>query len=203
MAIKNRKPPMKETVGAQYLCFATEGKDYDGTYEPDVEKTEVVKQVKVTDNTETADVYASGKVYDSDTQTKYVDIEVEVIAFPNDTMAKMKGDTVSEGGLVLSGGNGERPIFAYGKVVKLKHGAYRYEWYPKCRLTENSDDISTSEEKSNEQTDTIKIRAYPFDEKGNIVAKVFSESAQETLTEEKFFAKPILTDADLTTAVGA
>lgn len=201
MAIKNRKPPMKETVGAQYLCFATEGKDYDGTYEPDVEKTEVVKQVKVTDNTETADVYASGKVYDSDTQTKYVDIEVEVIAFPNDTMAKMKGDTVSEGGLVLSGGNGERPFFAYGKVVKLKHGAYRYEWYPKCRLTENSDDISTSEEKSNEQTDTIKIRAYPFDEKGNIIAKVFSESAPETLTEEKFFAKPILTEEDLTSAI--
>lgn len=201
MAIKNRKPPMKETVGAQYLCFATEGKDYDGTYETDVEKTEVVKQVKVTDNSETADAYASGKVYDSDTQTKYVDIEVEVIAFPNDTLAKMKGDTVSEGGLVLSGGNGERPIFAYGKVVKLKHGAYRYEWYPKCRLTENSDDISTSEEKSNEQTDTIKIRAYPFDEKGNIVAKVFSESAPEALTEEKFFAKPILAEEDLTSAI--
>ena len=201
MAIKNRKPPMKETVGAQYLCFATEGKDYDGTYEPDVEKTEVVKQVKVTDNSETADAYASGKVYDSDTQTKYVDIEVEVIAFPNDTLAKMKGDTVSEGGLVLSGGNGERLFFAYGKVVKLKHGAYRYEWYPKCRLTENSDDISTSEEKSSEQTDTIKIRAYPFDEKGNIVAKVFSESTPETLTEEKFFAKPILTEEDLTSAI--
>ena len=201
MAIKNRKPPMKETVGAQYLCFATEGKDYDRTYEPDVEKTEVVKQVKVTDNSETADAYASGKVYDSDTQTKYVDIEVEVIAFPNDTLAKMKGDTVSEGGLVLSGGNGERPIFAYGKVVKLKHGAYRYEWYPKCRLTENSDDISTSEEKSSEQTDTINIRAYPSDEKGNIVAKVFSEAAPETLTEEKFFAKPILTEEDLTSTI--
>lgn len=201
MAIKNRKPPMKETVGAQYLCFATEGKDYDGIYEPDVEKTEVVKQVKVTDNSETADAYASGKVYDSDTTTKNVEIEVEVIAFPDDTLARMKGDTVTEGGLVLTGGNSERPFFAYGKVVKLRHGGYRYEWYPKCKLTENSDDIATSEEKSSEQTDTIKIKAYPYDEAGNIVAKVFSASAPAGLTEEKFFAKPILTEEDLTSAI--
>lgn len=39
------------------MCFAdaTEGKEYDGTYEADVEKTEVVKSVKVTENSETSD----------------------------------------------------------------------------------------------------------------------------------------------------
>ena len=62
-------------------------------------------------------------------------------------------------------------IFAYGKVVKLRKGGYRYDWYPKCKLSENSDDISTSEEKANEQTDTIKIKAYPFNEDGDIVAR--------------------------------
>ena len=70
-------------------------------------------------------------------------------------MAKMKGDSVDAGGLILSGSNSQRPFFAYGKVVKLRHGGYRYEWYPKCKLTENSDDISTSEDKTSEQTDTI------------------------------------------------
>ena len=51
MSINTKKPAMKQTVGAQYMCFAdaTEGKEYDGTYEADVEKTEVVKSVKVTD----------------------------------------------------------------------------------------------------------------------------------------------------------
>ena len=49
------------------------------------------------------------------------------------------------------------------QVVKLKNGKSRYEWFPKCKLVENSDDIATSEEKASEQTDTIKIRAYPFD----------------------------------------
>ena len=69
MAINTKKPAMKQTVGAQYTCFAnaTEAGDYDGTYEADVEKTEVVKSVKVTENSETSDVYASGKIYDSDT----------------------------------------------------------------------------------------------------------------------------------------
>ena len=160
MSINTKKPAMKQTVGAQYMCFAdaTEGKEYDGTYEADVEKTEVVKSVKVTENSETSDVYASGKIYDSDSPMSSIDIEVSVIAFPDDTISK---------------------------------------------IVENSDDIATSEEKASEQTDTIKIRAYPFDAAGNIVSKVTESTAPEGLTEEKFFAKPILTDADLTTAVGA
>lgn len=203
MAIKTKRPPMKETVGAQYICFAkeTEEGEFDGTYETDVEKTEVVKMVKVTVNADTGDSYASGKVYDSDTPTKSIDIETEVIAFPEDTLAKMKGDSVDAGGLILSGSNSQRPFFAYGKVVKLRHGGYRYEWYPKCKLTENSDDISTSEDKTSEQTDTIKIKAYPFDDAGNIVAKITESSAPEGMTEDKFFAKPILTKEDLAAAL--
>lgn len=203
MAIKTKRPPMKETVGAQYICFAkeTEEGEFDGTYETDVEKTEVVKTVKVTVNADTGDSYASGKVYDSDTPTKSIDIETEVIAFPEDTLAKMKGDSVDAGGLILSGSNSQRPFFAYGKVVKLRHGGYRYEWYPKSKLTENSDDISTSEDKTSEQTDTIKIKAYPFDDVGNIVAKITESSAPEGMTEDKFFAKPILTKEDLAAAL--
>ena len=194
MAINTKKPAMKQTVGAQYMCFAntTEGGEYDGTYEADVEKTEVVKSVKVTENSETSDVYASGKIYDSDSPMSSIDIEVSVIAFPDDTISKMRGETKGTGGLILAGGKSERPFFAYGKVVKLKNGKSRYEWFPKCKLVENSDDIATSEEK-----------AYPFDAAGNIVSKVTESTAPAGLTEEKFFAKPILTDADLTTAVGA
>nr|DAY95866.1 MAG TPA: major tail protein [Caudoviricetes sp.] len=205
MAIKTRKPPMKETVGAQYICFAQDSEDgsFSGNYETDVEKTEVVKSVKVTENTETSDTYASGKVYDSDSETSSHEVEVEVVAFPDDTLAKMRGDSVDTAGLVLSGGNRIRPYFAYGKVVKLRKGGFRYDWYPKCRLTENSDDIATSEEKASDQTDTIKIKAYPFNNDGDIVARVGSGSAPEGLTEEKFFSKPILTKEDLAAVAGA
>ena len=103
MAINTKKPAMKQTVGAQYTCFAnaTEAGDYDGTYEADVEKTEVVKSVKVTENSETSDVYASGKIYDSDTPMSSIDIEISVIAFPDDTISKMRGETKGVGGLIL------------------------------------------------------------------------------------------------------
>ena len=60
-----------------------------------------MKTVKMTENAETSDTHASGKVYDSDTPTKSIDIEVEVVAFPEDTVARMKGDTVDVGGLIL------------------------------------------------------------------------------------------------------
>lgn len=151
---------MKETVGAQYLCFNTMDTDgrWTSTFAEEVEKTEVVKSVKVTENGEPTDTYASGAVYDSDITTTSTDIEVEIVAFPADTLAKLRGDNVDTDGLILSGGNRPRPYFAYGKVVKLRKGGYRYDWYPKCKLSENSDDISTSEEKANEQTDTIKIK---------------------------------------------
>lgn len=102
MAINTKKPAMKQTVGAQYTCFAnaTEAGDYDGTYEADVEKTEVVKSVKVTENSETSDVYASGKIYDSDTPMSSIDIEISVIAFPDDTISKMRGETKGVGVLI-------------------------------------------------------------------------------------------------------
>lgn len=205
MSIASKKPPIKETVGAQYICFATAKEEWDGTFEAEVEKTETVKSVKVTENGESTSVYASGKVYDTDETVSGVDIEVENIAFVTETLAKMRGDVVDEGGLVLSGGKGIRPYFAYGKVVIMRGGKVRYEWYPKCKLAENSDNANTSEEKFSEQTDTVTIKAYPFNDAGNVKAMVDSTMASfpAGLTEDKFFTKPILTKEELKTAAGA
>lgn len=205
MSITSKKPPIKETVGAQYICFATAKEEWDGTFEAEVEKTETVKSVKVTENGESTSVYASGKVYDTDETVSGVDIEVENIAFVTETLAKTRGDVVDEGGLVLSGGKGIRPYFAYGKVVIMRGGKVRYEWYPKCKLAENSDNANTSEEKFSEQTDTVTIKAYPFNDAGNVKAMVDSTMASfpAGLTEDKFFAKPILTKEELKTAAGA
>lgn len=200
MSTVTKKPPRKETVGAQYVCFDNmdDENQWTETFEDVVEKTEVVKSVKVTENAETSDTYASGKVYDSDTETTTIEIEVEVVAFPDDTLCRMRGDLVDTGGLILSGGKRVRPYFAYGKVVKLKGGKFRMDWYPKCKLSENSDDTSTSEDKVSEQTDTIKITAYPFNEAGDIVSRVASGvNCPEGLTEGAFFSQPILTASDL------
>lgn len=206
MAINNKRPPRKETVGAQYICFATPGEDeeWTGTYETDVERTAVVKNVEVTENSESSDVYASGEVYDTDMSVAADDIAVEVIAFPEDTIAKMRAATVDAGGLILDGANKTRPFFAYGKVVKLKNGNVRFEWYPKCKLKENTNSAATSEASPAEQNDTITISAYSFDKEGNKRAYIDSSTANfpEGMTEEKFFAKPILTKEDLAAAAG-
>lgn len=205
MAINTKKPPIKETVGAQYICFNTMSEENEWTeqFEEDVEQTKVVKNVSVTENAEATDVYASGEVYDTDNSQSSTDIAVEVIAFPADTLAKMRGDIVDEGGLILSGGKGVRPYFAYGKVVKMKGGKKRMEWYPKCKLSENTDETATKEESFSEQTDTVTIKAYPFTENGDTKTMVDETSANfpDGLTEEKFFAKPILKKEDLAAAV--
>ncbi len=206
MSMTTKRPPIKESVGAQYVCFDKMDDDgaWTSTFEEEVEKTETVKKVSVTENSNSSDVYASGKVYDQEAKTNTSTIEVEVIAFPDDTVAKMHGDNVDEGGLILAGGNRIKPFFAYGKVVQLKNNKVRLDWYPKCKLTENTDETSTSGESYSEQTDTLTITAYPFNDDGDIVSRVSSEvNWPDGLTEEKFFSKPILTKDDLASVIAA
>lgn len=206
MAINLKTPPLIQTVGAMYLCFNTMDLNAQWTnkFAADVEKLKSVKQVKVSENTNSLSSYGSGDLYDSDSETASTDIEVETMAFPDDTLAIMKGDNIDKKGLILSGGKRIRPYFAYGKVVKLRNNNFRFEWYPKCKLSDNSDDAKTSEEKMSEQTSTYKITAFPFNDAGDIVAKVSSGvNLPVGLTEDKFFSQVIMTQADLDAAIAA
>ena len=132
-------------------------------------------------------------------------MEVENVAFDPDDLARMRGETIDNNGLVTSGHGGLRPFFAYGKVVKKFNDGFRYEWFPKCQLVENTDDINTEEDSFSEQNDTVTVRAYPFNEAGDVKTYVDSDMTKfpENLTEDKFFDKPILTPADLTAATTA
>lgn len=203
--MKTKRPKMKETVGAQYYAFNTPDEDgnVDYTTYEDTIKTEVVKQIGTTENGETTTVRASGKDYASFNQVSSTDLEVEVVAFPQEDLARMRGENIATNGLVSSGGTKERPYFAYGKVVKLVGGGVRFDWYPKCQVIENTDDIATSEDSFSEQNDTVTIRAYAFNEKGENKNYVDSSITgfPEGLTEEKFFSKPIVTSDDLDAVV--
>lgn len=208
MSITTKRPSIKETVGAQYYCFnkPDEGKEFDITkYEEEVTRTETVKKVTVTENSESTIVKASGKDYTTVNQASSTDIDTEVIAVVPDDLARMRAENVNEGGLIQSGSNSTRPYFAYGKTVKKVGGGAKYEWYPKCQLVENSDEAETKEENFAEQNDTLKIKAYPYDESGNIKNYVDTDSKEfpKGLTEEAFFAKPIVTKEDLVEAVAA
>lgn len=204
MSITTKRPKIKETVGALYYAFntMTEAGEFDPeTYET-TNKSEVVKTITTTDNATTTRVRASGKDYETVNQSTSVENEVEIVALDPEDLAKMRGDDVHENGLILGGAPRKRPFFAFGKVVKKVGGAVEYVWYPKCQLTENTDEATTSEEEFSEQTDTVTITAYAFDDIGNTSVRVNSEmsSFPEGLTEEKFFEKPILNDEGLTAA---
>lgn len=200
MSIETKRPPIKETVGAQYYAFGTkeEGStEFTGTYEESVIKTNTVKTVTVTENGESTPVYASGDVYDTADNTATHSIEVETVAVVAADLDRMRGETVTDSGLVITNMSPERPYFAYGKVVKLKGGHVRYDWYPKCKLVENSDETSTKEESFSEQNETMTITAYPFNDAGDIKVKYDSTyGLAPWLTEELFFSKPILSEAE-------
>lgn len=195
MAITEKKPSTKYTVGAQYICFNTDADWDSGDFETDVLKLPTVVDIDVADNSDSYESYASGAVYESDTIVTYKEISVTQLAFDEATIAKMKGDTVDTG-IILSGGIKTRPYFAYGVPIIKKDKTMDMRWYPKCKLVDNSDATATSTDSHSDQTDSLTIRAYGFDEDQNQEVKVLTgETANADITEEKFFAAPVLTVA--------
>lgn len=198
--MKTKRPMVKETVGALYYAFNNpdEGVEFDISKYNETNKSEVVKTINTTENSDSTVVKASGKDYVTASQTDTVEQAVEVVAFDPGDVAKMRGDNIGQYG-VKSGAPTTKPFFAFGKVVKKLGGGLEFVWYPKCQLVSNTDDIATSEESFNEQNDTLTIRAYAYDDAGNKSFRVNNEMSNfpTGLTEEQFFTKPIGDDADI------
>ena len=195
MAINEKKPSTKYTVGAQYICFNEDPEWKADEFEEDVLKLPTVVDINVADNSDSYESYASGAVYESDTIVTYKEISVTQLAFDEATVAKMKGDTI-DSGIIMSGGIKTRPFFGYGVPIIKKDGTKDMRWYPKCKLVDNSDATATSTDSHSDQTDSLTIRAYGFDETQNQEIKVLTaETANASITEAAFFAAPILTVA--------
>lgn len=205
MAITTKKPMIKETVGALYYDFNTPDSngEFSDTYESTVVKSNVVKNIDTTENAESVTVRASGEDYITVNQNQSIDMAVEVIAIDPADLARMRADVVGQGGLNRSGRTAKRPFFAFGKVKRLVGGGVEFAWYPKCQLVENTDNIATKEDTFSEQNDTVTIRAYAYNSDGDKKTYVNSEMSNfpEGLTEDSFFAKPLLEDSDLAAAV--
>ena len=96
MSQKEKRPSIKESVGGLRYCFATtnevDSQIFSGKYEEEVAVSNVVKSIKRTENGDTTPVYASGRDYDTVSDTSSVDSEVEVVAFDPTDLAKMRGD---------------------------------------------------------------------------------------------------------------
>lgn len=195
MSITEKRPSTKYTVGSQYICF-NENPDWAAAdFEEDVIKLPTVVDISVSDNSDSYESYASGAVYESDTTVTYKEIGVTQLAFPEDVIAKMKGDTI-DSGIVMSGGIKTRPFFAYGVPIIKKDKTMDMRWYPKCKLVDNSDATATSTDSHSDQTDSLTIRAYGFDDDQNQEVKVLTaETLNARITEAAYFAAPVLTVA--------
>ena len=104
----------------------------------------------------------------------------------------MKGESVSTKGVIMEGGNAERPWFAYGIVEIKKGGGLYMRWFPKCKLTENSDEAATSTASHSDQNSTMNIKAYQYNTDGNTDVKSPDIAG---ITEAAFFDAPLLTAA--------
>lgn len=198
MAITKKTPPVKLTVGSQYICMNTMDTDGNWTedFAADVTELPTVVSVEVTDNADAYESYASGAVYDADTPITTQEISEENIAFPTILLANMRGEDIDEAGVTMGGGFGSRPYFAYGMAINRKDGSWEYRWYPKCKLIENTDTNETSEASHKDQNESVTIKAYGFNDKGNTyVRAITSEAGMSKMTAAAFFAAPLLSIA--------
>jgi len=198
--MKTKRPMIKETLGSIYHAFnvSDENGEFDLKNYEETVKGDYGKKASTTENAENTVVRGSGKDYVSASQTSSVENALEVLAFPPEDTARMRGDEITKYG-VKSGKSSQRPFFAFGKVVKKVGGAFEYKWYPKCQLSENTDDIETSEESFSEQNDTLTIKAFSYNEENDKSYSINSEMSNfpKGITEDMFFSAPIATSQDL------
>ena len=200
MSIETKRPMIKETVGSVYHAFNKlndKGEFVPNSYE-DTIKGDYGKKIGTTENADSTVVRASGNEYVTASQTSSVEQAVEVVAFDPGDIARMRGDKIGKYG-VTSGRSTQKPYFAFGKVIKKVGGAVEYVWYPKCQLTENTDDIETSEDTFSEQNDTLTIKAYSYNNEGDKSYRINSEMSNfpKGITEELFFENVITCDEDI------
>lgn len=199
--MKQKKPKIIETVGALYYSFntPTEDGEFDITTYGDIIKSPIIKKVGVEPEAETAVVRASGQNYDEISQTSSIGLEIEVVAFDPEDLAKAKGETTTQNGLILGGSSTPRPYIAIGYPVLKVGGGITMKWYPKCKLTENTEEVSTSDTSFSEQNPTVNFSAYAFNDNGDKFVYLDSETSKypENMTEDKFFSKVISSDADI------
>lgn len=202
--ITQKKPMLIESVGALYYAFnkMTETGEYNSAEYDATIKSNVVKKIGTTDNSESTTIRASGEDYEVVNQVSSIENSVEVVAIDPEDLAKMKGEDVDASGLVLGGAPAKRPFFAFGKVVKKVGEGLQFVWYPKCQLVENTEEASTSEETYSEQNTTITIKAFSFDDKGHKKVYVDSETKNfpAGLTEQNFFESVIVNKEGLAAA---
>lgn len=196
---KVKKPMIKLTVGALYYAHneMTEDNDFNPKGYKEVIESPVIKNVSVSEEGESTNVYSSGDIYDSPYQASGTNIDVEVIAFDPEDLSIIRGEKISENGLIFSGGSKTRPFIALGYPELKSNNKFRYVWYPKCKLIENSDEVATSEESFSEQTDTLTFQAMPFNSTGDISIRLDTETVKgEGITKEEFFKQVIVEEAD-------
>lgn len=187
--VKN-KPFRNVGVGNLYYCFATDIEKL--LFESIVHKSPTLKSIGTTENSSSEDAYASNAVYDSDTSTGGIELSISVIAFHPMHRARMKGHKVKNG-FIVKNVNDEGEYFAVGVVYPKKSGHATYDWYPKCKLSEASNDAQTRDDGGiNSQDKNLTIKAMEFNDEGDYCIEYDTELLEDgaiALTEEEFFSK--------------
>lgn len=197
----NKKPKIILSVGALYYAFNIPSED--GSFDPhsysEIIHSPILKKYATTPESESATVRASGQDYDQIDQISSIGLEFETVAFDPEDLAKAKGEKISSKGLASGGSSSQRPFLAIGVPIIKKGGGHTLKWYPKCKLTENTEEANTSESSFSEQNPTVNFTAYSFNDNNEKFKYVDTEFSNypEGLTEEKFFSKVIVDDATL------
>lgn len=187
--IKKNKPMRNVGVGNLYYSFAKNIDDL--TYEEIIHKSSAVKTIGTTEDSSSEKIYGSNAVYDTDTSTSGIELAIALIAFHPAHRARMKGHKV-ENGFIIKNVNDEGEYFALGVVYPKKSGHYTFDWYPKCKLSEATNQAQTKDENGiNSQDKELTIQAMEFNDAGDYCIEYDTELLEEgntALTEEEFFS---------------
>ncbi len=188
--IQKNKPFRNVGIGNLYYSFAENIEEL--IYEDIIHKAPTLKTIGTTENSNSENTYASNAVYDTDSSVSDIQLSISVIAFHPAHRARMKGHKVNKG-FITKNTNDEGAYFALGVVYPKKSGHFTFTWYPKCKLTEATNDAQTRDDGGNNSQDkTLTITAMEYNDAGDYCKEYDTELLEEgdrALTEEEFFSE--------------
>ena len=193
MKIEIRKPEYWITVRNAYFkdekMQATEG-------------VSSIKKVGVERSRAESTIYGSGLAYDMTSQTTSAQISLDAIELPNEWVTRFLGRE-TKNGYIIESADDRLVEFSFGYTTEYSNGKRLFKWFPRCKMTEVSDEIETKSDDNVEPVRTFVIVALPNEE--GVISVQYDQNSSDVkeesmLKEEDFFSKVIKSASEIPAA---
>lgn len=197
MSIVSKKPTYEVSVGAAFFNIIQARDATSITYQPNVLRLDVIRQLGITPAVQEQEIWASGILFDYINQTSGADIALTAVTLPSSLLNELSGAD-QQSGFVFNRVNDLEKEFAFGYWGENRDGTLVFYWHPVCKLVPGEE---TKQTRNNDPPDpqknySIKVIPYGSGDEGGVWRVRYEQKEAQLagftpLTVDEFFAQVI------------